>query len=488
MRTRSVLLLLLAAPPTWARTVPVQDTASLQAAIAAALAGDEILLADGTYPSGNISCSAAGTESAPIVVRAANPLGASIRFSGVEGFKVSGPQWHFIDLDIQGTCAVDDDCEHAFHVTGAADGFIMRGNRVRDFNAQLKVNAAQVNGAWRTPNNGVIEYNDLGDTRGRVTANPVTKLNIDTGDDWIIRGNVLHDFFKDGGNGISYGAFMKSGGHRGLFERNLVLCARDVPTGGVRIGLSFGGGGTAPQYCAPAFDAATPCSVEHHDGTARNNILANCSDVGIYVNRGANTSVLHNTLIATSGVDFRFDTTTGRAVGNLMGGALRARDGAVFTDTGNVTGVTQATFDAAYRLPHQGDLALAGSVAAWVGAGNALADVPDDYCARTRPSGTVTVGALEHALGSCATVPPPRSAGAAPASSGAGSSAAPASSAGTSASSAAPASAPAALAPPPAGASGCLCGTPAPGPPAALVLPGLLAWMRRRRAAATLLN
>jgi len=132
---------------------------------------------------------------------------------------------------------------------------VLRGSRVRDFNAQLKVNAQLVGAAYAAPDRGLIEYNEIGDTRGRATSNPVTKLNIDTGDDWVIRGNYLHDARKLEGNGVSYAAFLKSGGKRGRFERNLVLCAKDVAAGGAQIGLSLGGGGTGAQYCAPAQDA-----------------------------------------------------------------------------------------------------------------------------------------------------------------------------------------------------------------------------------------
>src|SRR5262249_28754447 len=161
-----------------------------------------------------------------IVVRAAMPLGAVIEFDALEGFKVSGAHWHFEDLEVRGVCASDPNCEHAFHVTGAADGFVLRRSKVIDFNAQLKVNAALVGSTMTMPNNGLVEYNEVGDTRGRNTSNPVTKLNIDGGNDWIVRGNYLHDAYKLLGDGTSYTAFMKSGGQRGLFERNLVVCSQ----------------------------------------------------------------------------------------------------------------------------------------------------------------------------------------------------------------------------------------------------------------------
>jgi len=389
-----------------AAVITVQTAGELTTAIASAGAGDEIVLANGTYVLGNVTCDAVGTESQPIVVRAATPLGAVIEFSGTEGFRVGGAHWHFEDLDVRGVCASDSDCEHAFHVFGAAHGFVLRRSRVRDFNAQLKVNAAMIGSAWVSPNRGLVEYSEVGDTRGRNTGNPVTKLNIDTGDDWIVRGNHLHDAYKLGGDGVSYAAFMKSGGKRGLFERNLVSCAKQT-AGGTRIGLSFGGGGTAPQFCAPAFDANTPCSVEHDGGTMRNNIIVNCSDVGIYLNRGKDSHVLYNTLIATNGVDFRFDTTSGEAVGNLLGSMIRTRDGATLTMAGNRMNVTTTEFMAMYRSPFDGDLAVVGDVSTLIGVGPMRSDVRDDYCAALRPTGALTIGALEHSLPVCDTTRPP---------------------------------------------------------------------------------
>ncbi len=389
-----------------AADVAVSDVAQLRAAIQAAQAGDTITLADGTYvSSSDFSCSANGLTQQPIVVRAANRGGAVIESSSTEGFKVSGKHWHFVDLVMRGTCASDSSCEHAFHVTGDADGFTLRGNQVVDFNAQLKANAAQVSGVWQTPDQGHIEGNELYDTRARNTGNPTTKLNIDTGDDWVVRGNFIHDFQKGGGDGISYGAFMKSGGRRGVFERNLVICqTASGHTGGTRIGLSFGGGGTGAAFCAPAFNANTPCDPEHTDGQLKNNIVVNCSDVAVYLNKATNTKVLNNTFIATNGVDYRFATSTGLAQGNLMTSVVRARNGGTFTGVENVTNVSVATFDGYYTAPLAGDLRVTGDVASLQGVVAALPEVQLDYCARTRPTGTRTVGALEHSLGSCDTV------------------------------------------------------------------------------------
>ena len=407
---KRLLLLALLPAISLARDVRVTTEAELRAALGGALPGDVITLASGTYViTSKLSCTTAGTPGQPIVVRAEVPFGATLESNTLIAIGVSAPFWRFEDFAMRGVCPVDSDCEHAFQVTGLATDVVLRRLRLVDFNAQLKVNATPAgDGGYDMPHRGLVEACEVFDTRPRATANPVTKLNIDTGDDFVVRDNFLHDFAKNGGNFISYGSFMKSGGQRGVYERNLVLCR----SGGqamtdTRIGLSFGGGGTAPQFCYPGFNAAVPCSVEHADGVLRNNIVANCSDVGVYLNRARNTSVLHNTLVGTNGVDFRFGTTTGRAVGNLLTSAIRARDLGTFTDTQNVTGVAVAAFAAAYASPLAGDLSVTGSVTAWVGVVTPPSGVTDDYCARTRAAARWTVGALEHSLGNCATGKPP---------------------------------------------------------------------------------
>ncbi|RKG94581.1 chondroitinase-B domain-containing protein [Corallococcus carmarthensis] len=400
MRTVSLALLLL--PLTSGAAVKsVATVADLQNALASAKAGDELVLEDGTYTvNANLNCAAEGTQAQPITVRAKNRYAALIRFNAQEGFKVSGRYWTFDGLTVEGICANDETCEHAFHVTGHAENFVLRNSRVRDFNAQLKVNAAKNgSGVWEMPHRGLIENNEVYDTHARATNTPVTKLNIDTGDDWVVRGNELHDFSKAGG--ISYGAFMKSGGKRGLFDKNRVLCVKDQPAGDTRIGLSFGGGGTGNEFCAPAFDPTVPCSPEHTDGIIRNNIVANCSDVAVYLNKAANTRVLFNTFISTTGVDYRYAASTGEATGNVMSGLIRSnRDGATGNASANRMSVTTDDFAAWYVAPLKGDLTLKGDVSVLIGAGTRNALVTEDFCARPRPTAT-TMGALEHSLGNC---------------------------------------------------------------------------------------
>jgi parallel beta-helix repeat protein len=405
-RRCSILVVFLMASPGFARDVPVATTAELQAALGAAQAGDVILLADGTYAftgsSWGAGCSAAGTAAAPIVVRAATPLGAKIEFDVVEGFNVSGPYWRFEDLDIRGTCADDSKCEHAFHVVGQAAYFEMRQSRIVDFNAQLKVNA---DGAHNLPDHGLVEGNELYDTRPRTTSNPVTKLNIDNASYWVVRANLIYDFAKGGGDGVSYGAFHKGGSQSPVFERNLVLCTFNQPAADTRIGLSFGGGGMGAGMCPP-WDGSD-CNPETVGGIMRNNIIVNCSDVGIYLNEAQDTKILHNTLIETNGVDFRFATSTGEAHGNVLGSVIRVRNGGSFAGSDNLMNVPLADFTAWYVDPLRGDLRLKGDLSAVINQGGVTPDVTDDYCARPRSDRMFDWGALEHSLGDCATTRPP---------------------------------------------------------------------------------
>jgi parallel beta-helix repeat protein len=370
--------------------VPVTNVAELGTAIQNASAGDDIVLAAGTYAvTGNLSCSASGTVQAPIRVRAATPRSVLIRFSGglIEGFKVSGSHWTFEDLDIEGACAADDDCEHAFHLFGNADFTVIRNNVVRDFNAQIKSNIASGIGF---PDDVLLERNDLYDTRARDTASPVTKIDVVGGRRWIVRSNTIHDFAQGGGGMISYGAFLKGNSRDGVFERNLVRCEQDF-SGGTRIGLSFGGGGSAPDSICE--DAS--CTPEHQNGIMRNNIIMNCSDVGIYLNESAGTIVQHNTLYATSGIDVRFAASSADLRNNLLGGMIRDRDGASHTSSGDIAAVADVTFASWFQSPQDADFELVDG-AAIVDLGVAAPLVSDDFCGNDRNDGAADVGALEY--------------------------------------------------------------------------------------------
>lgn len=382
--------------PAGAAIVPVDDVPGLRAAIQAAAPGDEIVLAAGTYEVvGNLAASTPGLPSAPIIVRAATPRSVLVRFSNpgshAEGFRLLAPWWRIEGLDIEGACASDDECEHAFHLAGDADHAVIRDNHVRDFNAQVKSNGQpQAAGGNAYPDDVLIERNVFHDTRARATARPVTKIDVVGGRRWIVRGNLIHDFQKGGGDTVSYAAFLKGNSRDGLFEQNLVRCSWHT-SGGVRLGLSLGGGGSGPDsICEDG-----TCTPEHQDGVLRNNIVMDCNDVGIYLNEAARTQVQHNTLYATTGIDVRFEASTADLRNNLLGGAIRDRDGGSHTSAGDLAGISPAQFAQWFVDPAEADFHLLQGDA-FVDQGVAAPLVVDDYCGVARKDGANDVGALEY--------------------------------------------------------------------------------------------
>jgi parallel beta-helix repeat protein len=298
-------------------------------AIAQARPGDVITLLPGTYRFGRgyVAVSQAGTETARITVRAERPGTVFLEFNTVEGFKVFAPYWTFENLHIRGTCQDHTDCEHAFHIVGKAAHFVARNNTIVDFNAHFKINAE--NQAF--PDYGLIEGNTLTNTSVRETANPVTSIDMVAVSHWQMRRNLITDFVKARGDQISYGAFAKGAGSDNRFEQNIVLCEhllQDAP--GQRVGISLGGGGTGKRYCRDQH-----CITEQNGGVIQSNMIASCSDDGIYINRAAAIKILHNTLIDTGGITIRFVESSADVQGNLVDGLIRSRDGGLLRATDN---------------------------------------------------------------------------------------------------------------------------------------------------------
>jgi hypothetical protein len=181
------------------------------------------------------------------------------------------------------------------------------------------------------PNDVLVEDNILLDTAPRTGDAPVTPIDVVGGRGWVVRGNFIADFGKAGGDQVSYGAFLKGNSSDGILEHNLVMCEWKTH-GGVRIGLSLGGGGTGAGLCDQG-----SCATEHRHGIIRSNIVANCpQDVGIYLNQANETKILNNTLFNTNGIDVRFPASSAQITGNIISGGVRSRDGASFTAGSNL--------------------------------------------------------------------------------------------------------------------------------------------------------
>lgn len=302
------------------QVVLVSDGDGLLRAIAAAQPGQVITLMPGSYQvNRTVEVARPGHAGAPIVVRADKAGSVHLALNTIEGFKVSAPYWRFENLSLQGVCS--DGCEHAFHVVGNAHHFAAVNNLMVDFNAHVKVNAEQ----GRFPDHGLLESNTLRNNGIRVTTSSVTPVDVVAASHWVIRRNLISDFIKGASDGVSYGAFVKGAGSNNLLEQNVVLCEdrlRGAP--GQRVGLSLGGGGTGREFCRDG-----RCITEQEDSTLRANLVASCSDDGIYLNAAARSKLIHNTLVDTGGITVRFATSSAKIDGNLVDGIIRSRDNGI---------------------------------------------------------------------------------------------------------------------------------------------------------------
>jgi hypothetical protein len=407
-----------------ARDLIARDSQQLRVLITNARAGDRIIVAPGNYYLEKLTVRRRGGPNAPITVSALVPGQARIHSSAVELFKISVPYWIFENLDIVG----NDNTEHAFHIVADAHHTILRGNRLLNFHAAIKANPE--NG--KKPDYVIVENNAIYNESVRQTSAPVTPINVDVADAWVVRQNFIADFAKAFGNEYSYGAFFKGGNRNGVFERNLIVCEW-THSGGRRIGLSFGGGGFL-ACPGPA------CGPEHIDGIMRNNIVMNCPQApGIYLNRTAQSQILNNTIVNSYGIMARFSGATNYAVNNIVSGAITAREGAEIISENNLeTGLGFGTFipSAAFKLKHAFPWAqdAIDRTANWLGAsfvgrgstkikvwfaapemgdftlldgpailkqGSLWEGLGEDFCGQERGRGAPDLGAIAYSVGTC---------------------------------------------------------------------------------------
>ena len=375
--------------------IEVGTVAGFFNALKEAQPGNVIVLRPGVYEieKRRISINRPGTALQPIRVQADRLGDVVLKLKTLEGFYVDAPHWVFQNLKIEGVCAKDSKCEHAFHVVGDGEYVVIRNNIITDFNSHIKVNGTKKGGVKRYPDHGLIEANNFFNHAVRNTSSPVTLLDIVAVDDWVVRDNLIADFAKGRGNKISYAAFFKGNGSGNIFERNLVLCRfKQNPDGGVRVGLSLGGGGSSGSACRNG-----QCGIEHTNGTIRHNLIMNCNDVGIYLNKSKNSAIYNNTLINTTGIDIRFPESTAVIANNVLSGRIKDRQGGSSHQISNLV-VDLDEMKEIFRDPLRGDFSLTDPKRI-VDFGNDLQTAEEDFCGKKRASTKVDLGAFEYQAG-----------------------------------------------------------------------------------------
>ena len=302
--------------------------------------GEHIVLSAGIYRFSRRSpkIRRSGTMSQPITIRARELEDVIFEMDLVEGLLIMGSHLHIRNIVFRGIKGSDAKIEHAMHIVGNADFVTIENNQFVNFNSHIKSNG------YPNKSNGIdfpdrlkIINNDFFNEWPRKTKSPTTPIDIVGGDNTLIKNNFIADFAKAKKDGywMATGAFLKGGGKRGVFDNNVVMCEWKIPHASpreVRIGLSFGNGGTGPQFCADK-----KCEYEHVDGVMRNNTILNCiNDVGIYLNKSKNTLIENNAVRSSLGIDVRFEESSAEIRGNVIEGRVKTRDGATISLDSNI--------------------------------------------------------------------------------------------------------------------------------------------------------
>ncbi len=129
--------------------------------------------------------------------------------------------------------------------------------------------------------------------------------------------------FPEGrGRHVSYGAFAKGGGSANIFEQNIVWCERAC--------TARRANGWACRWAAAPpvrrIAATADVSSSRRGAPSAPNLIASCSDDGIYLNSAARSSIVDNTLLDTGGISVRFASSSADVEGNLVDGAIRSRE------------------------------------------------------------------------------------------------------------------------------------------------------------------
>jgi pectate lyase len=308
-------------------TVLVKDAKELKKALEDAVAGDIIEM----FPTQidikeKFKIKASGESDKPIIIRGSSHGVTTLNVSTLVGIEVAASNIVIENINFEGRCKDDSYCEHAIQLKGNADNIKIKDNDFSNFNAAIKSSGLNnKSGSREYADYAMIHGNTFVNDWPRATKNAVTPIDVVGGDYWIIKRNFFADFEKQRGNKVSYGAFLKGGGRFGEFVDNVVACEWKVPYTSkthVRIGLSFGGGGTGSQFCADKV-----CESEHYKGVMQHNLVMNCpTDVGVYINNGAEIVVSNNIIIGTLGLDVNRGSADVEVVNNNIQGLIRWRN------------------------------------------------------------------------------------------------------------------------------------------------------------------
>jgi hypothetical protein len=386
---------------TGTRIVNVATAAQLQSAMGNLRAGDTIVLANGTY---NLASTLYVNGVDNVTIRGNSGCdGVVLVGRGMDNANY-GSVPHGIWSNARNTViahlTIRDTYDNTVIFNGGAQS--PRVYNVKLLNSGSQFIKANPLNATAGVDNGVVEYSVLEYTAGPPTTNHgsgvgyTNGLSIHTADNWIIRRNLFKNFHTPDTAAYLWNPAVLMWNHstNTLTERNTFI--------NVDRAIAYG-----------LYDNS---GSDHQGGVIRNNFVylqpglmsasrKSSSDGQIIVYDSPGTKVYHNTILTNGNVlksiEMRFNTSDGEIRNNLADAPVGIRDGATYSQSGNLLTATASLF----VNPSAGDLHLKSTATAVIDRAPVLASVTNDIDDNPRPSGAgYDIGADEFSSGS--TLPP----------------------------------------------------------------------------------
>ncbi len=396
-------------PPPTGNIVNVSTVEELQDAVNTATSGATILVADGAYNLDGVYLRFAAPN---VTLRSASGNPKAVILDGnyltTEIIQIVASNVTIADLTLR------EAYYHPIHVMstdgGDTNNTLIYNVHIFDPGQQaIKVNPYTPDNPLHFTDNGVVACSRIQLTdAGRVEVWNINGSCYTGGIDahqsrgWVIRDNLIEGFWCSS-DLSEHGIHLWKGCRDTVIERNLL----HNNARGIGLGLATSGPGrTYPDNPCPSAVGY----VDDYGGIIRNNFVS-ASDAGLFASEygfdcgiclwnSCNARALHNSVCTAdpahtfSSIEWRFANTRADIINNLVNHTLRERDGAIATQSGNLTNAQASWF----VNVTSGDLHLASTAATnAIDRVTAPTDVTDDYDGDPRPIGPASdVGADEY--------------------------------------------------------------------------------------------
>jgi hypothetical protein len=392
-------------PPPSSNTVNVSTVDQLESAVNNAASGTTILVADGTY---NLDGVYLRFDTPNVTLRSASGNREAVILDGnyqtTEIVQIATSNVTIADLTLR------EALYHPIHVMSTDDAdtnntLIYNVHVIDPGQQAIKINP--VEGGYYTDNGVIacshIELTDAGREQvWNINGSCYTGgVDAHQSRDWVIRDNLIEGFWC--ANDLAeHGIHLWRTCRDPIVERNVL---RNNARG---IGFGMATDGTGRTYPDDACPYTTGY-VDHYRGVIRNNFISADDpnlfnsdggfDCGICLWNACSVQTFHNTVYTAdtantfSSIEWRFANTRVELTNNLVNHTMRERDGAIATQSGNLTNAPASWFVNAAS----GDLHLVSTATSAIDQVSAPGGVTDDIDGDPRPIGALSdVGADEY--------------------------------------------------------------------------------------------